>query len=231
MLEAADDTLGIVEEIEINTTIPRLLNESALMKRLRDIRLRAQLQSIERDQHRAQMARARARRQHRHDSVVEGCKPDTVALSVHQVCERRSQALAHSYFVIPRDPPHRAADVEHHMAVEVRFLLELLDVMAIASGVDLPVDRRQIVAGNVLAVFSELDTESFERAAMKAREEPFDDRTGLQFQVAEARNDRRIEKLAFARAGGHGYIPLFGSGTVSSSRSTMVSELMRSDSA
>jgi hypothetical protein len=37
--------------------------------------------------------------------------------------------------------------------------------------------------------------------------------------------------LAFARAGGHGYIPLFGSGTVSSSRSTMVSELMRSDSA
>src|SRR4029077_8534539 len=120
---------------------------------------------------------------------------------------------------------HRAADVEHHVAVEVRLLLELLDVVTIASRVDLPVDRRQIVAGNVLPVFSELDAESLERAAMKAGEKSFDDSAGLQLQVAEARNDRRIQKLAFARAGGHGYIPLLGSGTVSSKRSTIVSEL------
>ena len=43
------------------------------------------------------------------------------------------------------------------MAVEVGLLLELLDVIPIGSRVDFPVDCREIVAGNVLAVLGELD--------------------------------------------------------------------------
>ena len=71
--------------------------------------------------------------------------------------------------------------------------------MAVAAGVDLPVDRREIVAGDVLAVFGELDAEALERAAMQPREEPFDDRAGLELERAEPRHDRGIEELAFAR--------------------------------
>ena len=117
------------------------------------------------------------------------------------------------------------------MAIEVGLLLELLDVVAIAARVDLPVDGREVVAGDVLAVLGELDAEALERAAMQAREEAFDDRPRLELERAEARHDRGVEELPLARACGHRYIPLFGTGTASSSRSTIASELMRSDSA
>ena len=49
---------------------------------------------------------------------------------------------------------------------------------------------------------------------------------------AEPRDDRGVEKLApRARPGHCRYIPLFGTGTASISRSTMTSGVMRSDSA
>ena len=140
----------------------------------------------------------------------------------------------YSNFVIAaRAVAHRAADVEQEVAIEVRLLLELLDVVAIAARVDLPVDRRRSSPGMVLPVLGELDAEALERAAVQARQEPFDDRPRLQLERAEARDDRRIEKLGVrARVElAIAYIPLFGTGTVSSSRSTIASELMRSDSA
>ena len=64
---------------------------------------------------------------------------------------------------------------------------------------------------------------------MEAREKSLDDRLGLQLERAEARDDGGIEKRALARL--HPYIPLFGTGTASSSRSTMASGVMRSESA
>ena len=54
------------------------------------------------------------------------------------------------------------------MAIDVGFFLELLDVVAVGPGVDLPVDGGEIVAGQVLAVFGELDAEALERAAVQA---------------------------------------------------------------
>jgi hypothetical protein len=53
------------------------------------------------------------------------------------------------------------------MTVEIGFFLELLDVVAVAPRVDLPVDRVQIVAGDVLAVLGELDAEPLEGAAVE----------------------------------------------------------------
>ena len=117
------------------------------------------------------------------------------------------------------------------VAVEVGLFLELLDVVAIASRVDLPVDRREIVAGNVLPVLGELDAEPLERAAVQAGEHAFDDRARLELERAEARHDRGVEELPLAGAPRHGYIPLLGSGTVSIRRSTITSEVMRSESA
>src|SRR5262245_40767544 len=173
-----------------------------------------------------------ARRQHGHNALVECRKSCRISLAIHEVSERGRQTLTVLVFRDPaRTVGHGPADIEHHMAVEIRFFLEFLHVVAIAARVDLPVDRRQIVTRQVLAVLGELDAESFEGTAVEPREKPFDNRASFQLEGAEARHNRRIEKLAFARAGGHSYIPLFGRGTVSSSRSTIASELMRSDSA
>ena len=104
------------------------------------------------------------------DAVVEGDQADGVALPVHQVRERRRQVravleLRHA----ARAVAHRRADVEQEVAPEVGLFLELLDVVAIGARVDLPVDRRQVVARDVLPVLGELDAEALERAAVQAR--------------------------------------------------------------
>src|SRR5690606_33795363 len=109
--------------------------------------------------------------------------------------------------------------------------LELLDVVPVRSCVDLPVERGEIVARQVLAIFGELDAEPLVRRAVQAGQEPLDHRPRLQFHRAEARDDTRVEETQVAGRGRHGYIPLRGAGTASSSRSTRVSEVTRSDSA
>ena len=124
-----------------------------------------------------------------------------------------------------------AADVDQDVAVEVRLFLELLDVVPVAAREDLPVDGGQVVAVDVLPVLREFDAEAFEGAAMKPGEKAFDDRARLQLERAQARHDRGVEKPPFAGERDHVYIPLFGTGTVSRSRSTMASESTRSDSA
>jgi hypothetical protein len=55
------------------------------------------------------------------------------------------------------------------MAVEVGFLLELLDVVPVAAREDLPVDRREVVAADVLPVLGEFHAEALVRAAMEPR--------------------------------------------------------------
>ena len=85
---------------------------------------------------------------------------------------------------------------------------------------------------DVLPVLGELDAEPLEGAAVQAGQEALDDGPCLQLERAQPRDDGRIEKLAPRRLG-HvvRYIPLFGTGTASISRSTMTSGVMRSDSA
>ena len=119
------------------------------------------------------------------------------------------------------------------MTLEVGLFLVLLDVVPIAARVDFPVERRQIVAGQVLPVLGELDAEALVRAAVEPGEEPFHHRPRLQLHGAQPRDDGRIQEPQVARGGGrgHGYIPLCGSGTASSNRSTIESGVTRSDSA
>ena len=118
------------------------------------------------------------------------------------------------------------------MAIEVGLLLELLDVVPIAARVDLPVDRREIVAGDVLPVLGELDAESLERTAVQPGQKAFDDGPRLELERAEARDDRRIEEWPLAR-GRHGIATSrsWAAAPSSISRSTIASEVMRSDSA
>ena len=66
------------------------------------------------------------------------------------------------------------------MADEVRFLLVLLDGVAFAAAVALPVDVADVVAGDVFAVLDELDGEALVRALVVADAQALDDLPGLQ---------------------------------------------------
>ncbi len=120
------------------------------------------------------------------------------------------------------------------MALEVGLFLELLDVVAIAARVDLPVERGQIVARQVLAVLGELDAEALERAAMQPGQKPFDHRPRLQLHRPEPRDDGGVEKpagRATSEVEAIGYIPLRGSGHGLEQPLDEVSAVTRSDSA
>ena len=150
---------------EISTTSPRLRQRVGdLMQRPGDVRAAADFEAIERDEQVPQMSGLRARRQRIHDAIAESDEPDAVALPVHQIAERRREAGG---VVELRDAArgvcHRSADVDEQLAVKVGFLFELLDVVAVAPRVDLPVHRGEVVAGDVLAVLGELDAEALER--------------------------------------------------------------------
>ena len=194
--------------------MPRLVSESASWCSGFDTLVcAAGLQPIERHQQRAQVAGPRARRQHRHDVLVERRQADRVALAVHQVAERRREARAVLELRHPvvRAVAHRAADVEHQVAVEVGLLLELLDVVAIAARVDLPVDRRQMSSPGMYWRYSANSTlKPLNGLRCRPESKPFDDRPRLQLERAEARDDRGVEERPVVRGPRHGLHPALG---------------------
>ena len=159
-----------------------------------------------------------------------------VALPVHQERERGGEHGAVFHLAHRRGAAVAidALDIEQQMALEVGLLLEPLDVMPVAARVDLPVDGGQIVARQVLPVLGELDAEPLVRTAMQPRHESLDHRPRLQLHRPQPRKDRRDRETggrAVVEAHAMAYIPLRGRGTASSSRSTSLSAVMRSDSA
>lgn len=70
---------------------------------------------------------------------------------------------------------HRAAGIERHNRVEIRFLFELPDEVAVVAGVDLPVNLTNFVARSVLAMLGELATASLGGRPMFAGQKPVDD--------------------------------------------------------
>ena len=120
------------------------------------------------------------------------------------------------------------------MTLEVGLFLEFLDVVPVAARVDLPVERGQIVAGEVLPVLGELDAEAFVGTAVEPGQEPLRPPSAPSAPCVPSRamtaGSRNLSSRAVEGAG-IGYIPLCGTGTASSSRSTIVSGVTRSDSA
>ena len=119
------------------------------------------------------------------------------------------------------------------MTLDVRVLFEALDVMAVAARVYLPVDGGQIVSGQILPVLGEFDAEPLVRTPVQPCHESLDHRPRLELHRCQPRKDRGVEKpeLRGVAGGPMAYIPLRGRGTASSSRSTSLSGVMRSDSA
>ena len=189
MPQPVDHTLRFIEQIgneDYQTALSDAIRKQ--VERLRHVGTLAESQRVESHEDRPQVARSCTCRQHRRNRIVEGGQCYSIALPVHQIRKaRREHRTVVQLGDTVRCVPHRRADVEQQMAIEVRLLLELLDVIPVAPGVDLPVDRREIVAGQVLPIFRELDAEALERAAMKTRQEPFDHRACLQLDAAEPR--------------------------------------------
>ncbi len=70
---------------------------------------------------------------------------------------------------------HRIADIHDHVAAQVGFFLELLDVKLVGFGPDFPVEMANVVARRVVAVLDEFDRMAKERAAVHAGDETFHD--------------------------------------------------------
>ena len=64
---------------------------------------------------------------------------------------------------------HRGRGIDDEMHAQAGFLLELLDVVALAAAEDLPIEMPQAVALDVVAVIAELDAGTFQHAGMPAR--------------------------------------------------------------
>jgi hypothetical protein len=203
VLQPLDHPLGIVQQVRDEHHEAALsdgLHEIA--ERLGHVRLLAEFQPLQRDEHGLQVAGARAGRQHVADAVVEREQADGVSLTVHQVRQcpgqvRRVLELGH----LMRAVAHRAAHVEQDVALEVGLFLELLDDVPVRARIDFPVERREVVAREVLPVLGELDAEPLERAAMQSRQESFDDGSRLQVDGAQSGDNRRVEIVCLP---GHG---------------------------
>src|SRR5439155_17016769 len=95
---------------------------------------------------------------------------------------------------------HGVTGVEDDVGDEVGLLLVLLDRVAFASAVALPVDVARVVAGDVLAVLHELDGEALERTLVLADAQPLDDAAGLQAQRGGAVEDFRVQRKRHANS-------------------------------
>ena len=78
------------------------------------------------------------------------------------------------------------------MRGEVRFLLVLLDRVALAAAVALPVDVANIVARHIFAMLHELDGEAAKRRLVIADAQTFDDGPGFDAQRLGAAKNARV---------------------------------------
>src|SRR5690348_827122 len=88
---------------------------------------------------------------------------------------------------------HAARGVNDQVRLEVRLLLVLLDEVPVRLAVGAPVDVANLVAGIILAMFSELDGKALVRTLVCAGEETLDELAGDHGQPAVFGEGRRIE--------------------------------------
>ena len=80
------------------------------------------------------------------------------------------------------------------VAAHVRVFFELLDVVAILLGPDLPIDVAQIVADGIFAVLPEFDRLAEIGAAVQAGQKAFDDMPCPEVQPRDSLDRFRMQK-------------------------------------
>ena len=78
--------------------------------------------------------------------------------------------------------------------VRVRVGFVFLQVVAIGARVQLPVDAADVVAGHVAAMLGEIHRRAEVRRPVQPVDEPVDDRLREQLEVADAREDLRVDE-------------------------------------
>jgi hypothetical protein len=105
------------------------------------------------------------------DLIVVDDQADRILLVMREVGGRRGEfagelELRHASRVFE---VHRGRGIKDEMHAQAGFLLELLDVVALAAAEDLPIEMPQAVALDIVAVVSELDARALVHAGMPAR--------------------------------------------------------------
>jgi hypothetical protein len=149
--------------------------------------------SIERVQQHVEVL---GRRRHvRNDVLVERDDADTIPLAVREIGQRRRQERGVLQLAdLPAREPHGLGDVEHDHEVGVGVRLVLLDVVAIGTGVQLPVDPADVIARHVPAVLGKVHGRAEERRAVQAVDEPVDDIAREELEILDPREDLRIDE-------------------------------------
>ena len=130
---------------------------------------RARGSFLQREHELAQVAGAIARGKIVTNGIIECQRADGIALLEQKIAERRCERVrVITLGVAQRAVAHRLTTIDEELAAQVRLVFKLLDVVAIAARVELPIDVTWIVTGRVLAIFCKLDGEAMIRTAMKA---------------------------------------------------------------
>ena len=105
--------------------------------------------------------------------VRKSHQPHEILLVEHDISQRRGQITGIIELAdAVRTVVHRGTGIDEQVTAEIGFLLILLDVIAVELGVSLPVDVANFVPWRILAMFGELDAESFIRTGMEPEINP-----------------------------------------------------------
>ena len=115
-------------------------------------------------------------------------------------------------FIGPRAVARASGDVDEQGAAQIGLFLELLDVIAILLGPDLPVDASQVVAVGIFAMLAELDRLPEIRAVVHAGEEALDDVPRTQLEPCDPLDRFRMQESLGIGRGIAGLIRLPGGG-------------------
>ena len=85
------------------------------------------------------------------------------------------------------------------MAAEIRFVLELFQIVTIRARIQTPVEIARVIAGRVLAILGELNRETVIGAAVQSVPESFDHDPRPKLEAADGHQCLRVNK-AFATA-------------------------------
>jgi hypothetical protein len=112
--------------------------------------------------------------------------PDAIALPLREVGEARPDVRrVFQLGNAAAGERHRSRDIEQDREIGVGVGLVLLDVVAIGARVQPPVDAADVVAGDVAAMFGEVDRRAEVRRAMEAVDESLDDGPRQDLEVAD----------------------------------------------
>ena len=153
--------------------------------------------------------------------VVEDRHCGGVALEEDEIREARGHhfcivELAHRTGAVA----HGLAAIEQQVRHEVRLLLVLLDVVAVAAPEHLPIEMPRVVAGDVFAVLRKLDRKSAERRLVRTGHVALDNRARLEAEILGLLDRLGIEQR---RQGG------FRGGAGHRAESCMCAEIFRGE--